>query len=343
MNAPNSVGRGSTWRFQNLRGFSNLVAGSHFRLSDLVRSTPATHIGEGKPALIQKEFRREWTGLELIFRRDDISQPTDWCIQDPRHAVVVHLGGHMRRLETEVDGFGGSCGPALPGEVWTAPAGRKYASHACGTAIHYAVLRVEPNALDLVAGSNHGRRELAVVAGVRDDLLHRAVLRLITAAPRADDISEMEGRSLSLRICLHLFRALAPAGAAPSRPQSSPSLGVRKTRALREFIFDHLGQRITLADLASLSGVTTHHLLIAFRKAFGSTPAQYIIRQRLRHAQRQLVHTKKDITTIAFESGFSSHSHLTACFNKHVGTSPSQFRKTIQVASADFSRIQPKR
>lgn len=36
-----------------------------------------------------------------------------------------------------------------------------------------------------------------------------------------------------------------------------------------------------------------------------------------------------DITTIAIESGFSSHSHLTACFHKHLGTCPSAFRKTV--------------
>jgi pSer/pThr/pTyr-binding forkhead associated (FHA) protein len=64
-------------------------------------------------------------------------------------------------------------------------------------------------------------------------------------------------------------------------------------------------------------------------KSIGRTPAQYIIQQRLRHAQRQLANTKRDITTIAIESGFSSHSHLTACFHKHLGTCPSAFRKAV--------------
>jgi len=128
----------------------------------------ATHIGDGRPAIVLKEFRREWPGLDVTFRSDDITRPTDWRIHDRRHAVVVHLGGAMRRLETELDGFGGSTGPALPGEVWTAPAERKYASHACGDQIHYALMILDPTAHDRIRGATNGRCELAPLAGVRD-------------------------------------------------------------------------------------------------------------------------------------------------------------------------------
>jgi hypothetical protein len=125
--------------------FSGLVAAFRLQIITPVQNPSATHIGEGEPPIVLEEIRRKWTGLEVIFRKDDISKPTDWQILDRRHVTVVHLGGHMQRLETELDGFGGSYGPALPGEVWTVPAGRKYASHACGAAIRYAVLLAEPD------------------------------------------------------------------------------------------------------------------------------------------------------------------------------------------------------
>jgi len=130
----------------------------------VTRST-VTHIGEGRPAMVLKELQRQWPWLEVAFRSEDITRPTDWRIHDRRHAVVVHLGGAMRRLETELDGFGGSTGSALPGEVWSVPAGRKYASHACGDQIHYAVMFLDPAALDRISGSNTGRRDLAPLAG----------------------------------------------------------------------------------------------------------------------------------------------------------------------------------
>lgn len=286
----------------------------------------ATHIGDGRPAIVLKEFQRQWPGLEVTFRSDDITRPTDWRIHDRRHAVVVHLGGKMSRLETELDGFGGSTGPALPGEVWTAPAERKYASHARGERIHYAVIHAQPDALDMIQGSNAGRLELAPLAGARDEFLHQAVRQLMTVVKASDDVSEMLAQSLSQTICLHLFRTYAGPGLGPTKPPAGPHFDAATARRMREFICENLCEPISLTKLSGLAGMTTHQLLIAFRKAFGRTPAQYVIQQRLRCAQRELTETKKDITTIALDCGFSSHSHLTACFRRHLGSCPSVFR-----------------
>jgi len=285
-----------------------------------------THIGEGKPAIVLKEYQRQWPGLDVTFRSDDITRPTDWRIHDRRHAVVVHLGGTMRRLETELDGFGGSTGPALPGEVWTAPAERKYASHACGDQIHYALMFLDPAAHDRICGSTNGRCELTPLAGVRDGFLHHAVGELKQATETTDDVSQMLAESLSQTIALHLCRKYMAGGAPTAEAGDGPQLDAIATRLLREYIHENLCERISLTKLSQLAGLTTHQLLVAFRQMFGTTPAQYIIQQRLRCAQRQLAGTKKDITTIALDSGFSSHSHLTACFQKHLRCCPTQFR-----------------
>ncbi len=299
----------------------------------------ATHIGEGRPAEVLACVRRRWPGLEVTFRSDDIRQPTDWRIfYRHQHSVVVHLGGHMQRLETELDGFGGSFGPALPGEVWTAPAERKYASHACGTVIHYALLSLDSDADDIIRGSGAGRREMVPVAGARDEFLHQAVRRLQVALKGSDDLSLMLGHSLSQTIGLHLCQHYTLGHTPPpprSRPISGPRLDVRATRRLRDYLQAHLGDRITLDDLARLADLTTHQFLIAFRRAFGRSPIQYLIQQRLRYVQRQLMDTRRDLTTIALEAGFSSHSHLTSCFRKHLGCCPSAFRATVQADRLD--------
>jgi AraC family transcriptional regulator len=286
----------------------------------------ATHIGDGQPAIVLEEVQRQWPGLEVTFRTDDITRPTDWRIHDSQHAIVVHLGGTMRRLETELDGFGGSTGPALPGEVWTAPAERRYASHACGGHIHYAHMLLDPAAQDRICGSKNGRRELAPLAGRRDEFLHRALQELKKATETADDVSHLLAESLSQAITLHLCRKYMAGSAPAAKADDGPRLDAGAMRQLREYIHENLCERIRLTTLSQLAGLTTHQLLIAFRRAFGTTPAHYIIQQRLRCAQHQLAATKKDITTIALDSGFSSHSHLTACFQKHLHCCPSRFR-----------------
>jgi AraC family transcriptional regulator len=98
-------------------------------------------------------------------------------------------------------------------------------------------------------------------------------------------------------------------------------------RRLRDHIQAHLAEPIRLADLAILAQCSVHHLLIGFRHGFGTTPAQYLIRERLRAAQRLLRDSRRDLTDIALSCGFSSHSHFTTAFTKQIGCSPSQYRQ----------------
>lgn len=245
----------------------------------------------------------------------------------------------MRWLETELDGSGGSCGPALPGEVWTAPAGRRYASHACGGTIFYAVLFLDFAASDLPAS----KRGMQLIAGVRDAFLHQAVRRLLAAIREADDVSEMQADSLGEVIRAHLGRVYAEGNVPPVKAPARPALSANAARQLREFIYENLAERITLDGLARLAGMTPHHLLIAFRRAFGTTPTQYVIRQRLRQAQRRLEKPGRDITAIALDTGFSSHSHLTACFGRLVGCSPGAFRLAAGASDGVSCQVNPSR
>ena len=80
-----------------------------------------------------------------------------------------------------------------------------------------------------------------------------------------------------------------------------------------------LGVRRLLDDLAAVAGMSVHNFLRAFRKSFGTTPAQYVIDQRLRRARWLLTNTAHDIVAIALETGFSSHSHLTATMHRRHG------------------------
>lgn len=275
----------------------------------------------------REPFHARWPGMELVISTDDIRQLVAYRIRESRHLFIVHLGGQMDKLETELDGHGGSSGPAIPGEVWTVPAQRNYASHICGDVIHYAMLYLEPSALDSVFATSFGPREIVPLAGVRDAFLHQSVKELLAALREPDDIAELFARALSQALCAYLYRTHGAGRVAPSVPQNGPGLGAQASRELREFIFANLSERITIDELAAVAGMTTHHLLIAFRKAFGVSPWQYVITQRLRSAQRQLSEQpRKDITTIALEAGFSSHSHLTAVFRRRVGCTPREFR-----------------
>lgn len=273
-----------------------------------------------------EEARIAWPGLEVVFSREDIRSRSNWRIRESRHTVIVHLGGQMHQLETEMEGHGGSRGAAMPGEIWSIPAGRRYAGQALGGCIFYAVIFLDPAAPSLLTGAGTSSFELMPTAAFRDEFLHQTVLRLRKVVGMKDDLSRILGESLGQSICLHLAR---PSGGRDRfRLPSPPSLSEDLARRLRDFVFDHLGEAMTLDSLAEMAGMTPHHLLIAFRRAFGTTPGQYILRQRLRAAQRLLASTRRDITSVALETGFSSHSHLTGAFRRCYGLTPREVRRT---------------
>lgn len=283
------------------------------------------HPADESTALHASQTR--WNGLDLLAASDDIRRPTEWKIHESRHTVIVHLGGCMHRLETELESHGGSRGPALPGECWMIPAGRRYASRAHGDIIDYAVLSLNPAPAASLPGEAGGSFELASGSAIHDAFLHQGVRQLLEAAREGSDLARMFGHNLSRLLRLHLQRAHGDPPNSPPAPKSV-AYDAGSARRLRDFIHDRIDDELSIEQLAEITGQTTHRMLVSFRATFGKTPWQYIIGERLRHARRRLLDSRHDITRIALESGFSSHSHLTRVFRQRLGCTPSEFRGT---------------
>ena len=267
--------------------------------------------------------------MELLVCREDIRERTLWAIDQPRHTVIVHLGGTMRELDTEIDGAGSTHAPPSPGDIWLVPARRRYASQARGQVITYAELRLSPAAeVDVGHDARARLEDLTPRLGHRDEFLHYSVARLGRLSRHGDDLSEMMAERLQLLVRQHLYDGyrLPVASRPPTTPLSPPL-----ARRLCDHIESRLDQRITLADLAVLADMSVHQLLIAFRRNFGTTPAQYILAQRLRRARWHLLNGNADIADIAFDCGFASHSHLSAAFKRDTGITPRQFRDGLRM------------
>lgn len=267
---------------------------------------------------------RRLHGLSFRVFEEDISRLTTWSITSDQPTIVVHLKGGFRRLETELSGANGNYAPAAAGEVWVVPADTRYSSLALGNIVRYAELHLDTNLITQAAG-----RPVPVAmqtrAGHYDAFLHRAVEQLLFLSNQPDDLAQLSADSLGQAIYLHCFREYATdTGAAPRTGRlqfSSADLVL-----LREFIDAHLPEPLRLSQLAALVNWKLHDFLIAFRIGFGLTPAQYIIDQRLRRARLLLLSSRRDITDIAYETGFSSHAHLSTVFRKRLGMTPREFR-----------------
>lgn len=266
----------------------------------------------------------EWGGLRLVCAVENIAEPTLWTFNEPQHVIVTHLGGTIRNLRMRMERGGNLREPPAGGEMFVIPARHAYRTEAVGGMVRYAELYIDPGALAAIPGRT-AASELRPRLGYFDPFVHQAVLRLAAWAARRDDLASLAAGSLAQTLMLHLADKLA---VEPPRTAASPHVRLSPAgiRTIEEYIAGHLDGPIVLEQLAAQARLTTHELLTAFRAAFGTTPAQYVIERRLFRARRLLLTTTKSIAAIAVETGFASHSHLTDTFRARLGCTPSQLR-----------------
>src|SRR5437870_1961036 len=120
----------------------------------------------------------KWPGIDFSIAREDISSETDWKILDNRHTVVVHLNGPIHKLETELDGSGGTHEPPMSGELWIIPAERRYFSCARGAIVHFAEVYLQPKFLDELLGKHVDTQTVRARTGHYDHFLYHCVQRL---------------------------------------------------------------------------------------------------------------------------------------------------------------------
>lgn len=94
----------------------------------------------------------------------------------------------------------------------------------------------------------------------------------------------------------------------------------------REYIGNHLNQKIRVENLAELCGLTPNYMSSIFKKLSGMTITEYILNQRIQVAKRLLLADEHTTAEISSFLGFSSQSYFIACFKKHVGETPRHWK-----------------
>lgn len=88
-----------------------------------------------------------------------------------------------------------------------------------------------------------------------------------------------------------------------------------------------LARRWMLAEIAAEVRVSPVYLTQVFQQVEGLPLYQYQLRMRLARAL-DLLARYDDLSTLALDLGFSSHSHFSAAFRQHYGCAPSDFKQS---------------
>jgi AraC family transcriptional activator FtrA len=93
---------------------------------------------------------------------------------------------------------------------------------------------------------------------------------------------------------------------------------------------EHLHEPVTVEDLAARSAMSPRTFARQFRAGTGTTPYQWLLRQRVQLAQRLLETSDLPIDTVADRSGFCTAGNLRKHFGRVVHTSPQSYRRAFR-------------
>jgi AraC-like DNA-binding protein len=97
---------------------------------------------------------------------------------------------------------------------------------------------------------------------------------------------------------------------------------------IEQYVDEHLNERISTEDLCNQFFLSKNALYRLFHDEFHTTVNDFIIKKRVRLAQRLLrSEAELNVTQIASLCGFPDYNYFIRLFKKQVGVTPLQFRK----------------
>lgn len=171
------------------------------------------------------------------------------------------------------------------------------------------------------------QRPFRIAANAGDPRSFLEQRMLFDALDRGAELDPLQVEETVLRLLRRVVRraygvgpALQPA---PDRLRGGPAQAIEHVRQL---IASNPAANVSLRALATACGLSPFQLCRLFRARTGETLTRHRHALRLSLALERLRDPAVDLTHLALELGYSSHSHFTFAFRRHFGITPSRYR-----------------
>lgn len=111
-----------------------------------------------------------------------------------------------------------------------------------------------------------------------------------------------------------------------SQEQEIPAVLGKAVQHMKLFYFEHH----TVGGLAARSGMSASHFSRMFKGAFGTSPIDWLRRERISQAKRRLVETMDAVKEIAEQVGYRDRFFFSKDFRRLTGFTAREFRKREQ-------------
>ena len=106
----------------------------------------------------------------------------------------------------------------------------------------------------------------------------------------------------------------------------------RLRRAI-DYLEAHLGDDVSLGELAGVAGLSTTRLTSLFRDGTGESPHRYLMRRRFERACEMLGNPAISISDVAHHCGFANSGHLTTVVRRRLAMTPTALRNQLLCGS----------
>jgi AraC-like DNA-binding protein len=157
---------------------------------------------------------------------------------------------------------------------------------------------------------------------------HRELVQRLEAAD-SDPLEPLWAEATALELIADVLEAAFARHGLPRkrRRNGTDADHASRVEAAKTYLSSRLGERLTLDEVAHAVHASPFHFARVFQQRTGVPVHRYLTQLRLRASLERLAGNANDLTRLALELGFSSHSHFADSFRREFGRTPSEVRR----------------
>jgi RpiB/LacA/LacB family sugar-phosphate isomerase len=169
------------------------------------------------------------------------------------------------------------------------------------------------------------------VPGIRAALCNDAYSAHVGAKTEGMNVLILAVHSLEGDLAQEIVDAYLSATLAPIEVVGG--LPPRRLQKVFSHVRENIARDLSVTELAQVVGMSQYYFSKLFKMSTGTTPHQYVMRQRVERAQEILRETQTALAEVATKVGFETQSHFTSVFRKLVSATPKHYREMYQATA----------
>lgn len=215
----------------------------------------------------------------------------------------------------------------VPGEIWINPPKTPF-THDISETCYFIILAIEEKLFLEACHLDVADKPLTFLNNYNvDDDAIRGIMNLFVLEAKSGGRNGYGYlKNLISLLSTHYIQSYSNYADLISQNLNASKFENHQLQKVEQYIDEHIGQIITVDELAELLHCSKFYFLREFKKLTGITPYQFLLNRRLAEAEKKLL-ANQSIASIAFDLGFNDQAHFTRVFKKHFGKTPGQFKK----------------